>query len=533
MDAHCINYSDTGFFSKTILQYLDNDPELQPFYNKRPDLDGFTEQIKNKAPLPHRLALVHILQEQYRTMADAGFPIADAVLDNLELLRNDNTYTITTGHQLNMFTGPLYFIYKIATAIKLSRQLKAAHPDKDFVPVYWMASEDHDFAEINHTNAGGKKIEWNLDATGATGRLSIKTIRDALNQYKGILGLGGHATELASIMETAYTKFDKLADATRYLVNALFSKYGLIIIDADDAGLKQQFADVMEHDIIHQHSFKNISNSNAALQKLGVHIQVNPREINFFYLVDDLRERIVFENDVYEVLGTDIRFTEAELRAEIQEHPERFSPNVVMRPLYQETILPNLAYIGGGGELAYWFQLKANFDYYAVDFPILILRNSGLIVDERSAEKWRKMGFEIADLFKPADTLKREWVKLNSKADLSVSKEWAELQAIFDGLKHRAKKIDPTLAPSTEAIQARLKHAINNLERKLLKAEKRKHEVSLSHIDHVKDTLFRNGGLQERSENIALFYVTYGTKLINDLINNFEPLAFKFTVLVE
>jgi bacillithiol biosynthesis cysteine-adding enzyme BshC len=533
MDAHCINYSDTGFFSKTILQYLDNDPELQPFYNNRPDLEGFATQIKNKAPLPHRLALVHILQEQYRTMADAGFSVADAVLDNLELLRNDNTFTITTGHQLNIFTGPLYFIYKIATAIKLARQLKAAHPEKDFVPVYWMASEDHDFAEINHTNAGGKKIAWQMDAKGATGRLSTKTIREALNQYKGILGLAGNAPELSELVETAYSKFDKLANATRYLVNELFSRYGLIIIDADDANLKQQFADVMEHDIIGQHSFKNISNSNTALQKLGAHIQVNPREINFFYLADELRERIVFENDVYEVLGTDIKFTEAELRTEIQEHAERFSPNVVMRPLYQETILPNLAYIGGGGELAYWFQLKANFDYYAVDFPILILRNSALIVDDRSAEKWRKTGFEITDLFKPADMLKNEWIKLNSKADLSISKEWAELQAIFDGLKHRAKKIDPTLEPSTEAIQARLKHAIDNLERKMLKAEKRKHDVSLSHIDQMKNTLFPNGSLQERSENIALFYVAYGPKLINDLVEKFEPLEFKFTMLVE
>ena len=533
MDAHCINYSDTGFFSKTILQYLDNDPELQPFYNNRPDPDGFAQQIKNKAPLPHRLALVHILQEQYRTMADAGFPVADTVLDNLELLRNDNTYTITTGHQLNIFTGPLYFIYKIATAIKLARQLKAAHPDKDFVPVYWMASEDHDFAEINHTNTGGKKIAWQMEAAGATGRLSTKTIREALNQYKGILGLNGYAPELAQMVETAYTKFDKLADATRFLVNELFSRYGLIIIDADDAGLKQQFADVMEHDIIGQHSFANISKSNAALQKLGAHIQVNPREINFFYLADGLRERIVFENDMYEVLGTDMRFSEAELRTEIQEHPERFSPNVVMRPLYQETILPNLAYIGGGGELAYWFQLKANFDYYAVDFPILILRNSALIVDKKSAERWRKTGFNTPDLFKPADALKTEWVKQHTQTDLNIGKEWFELENVLDGLKQRVEKIDPTLGPSTEAIQSRLKHAMGNLERKMLRAEKRKHEVSLSHICHVKDILFPNGGLQERSENIALFYVAYGPKLIDDLINNFEPLCFKFTVLSE
>ncbi|WP_295653658.1 bacillithiol biosynthesis cysteine-adding enzyme BshC [uncultured Mucilaginibacter sp.] len=533
MDAHCINYSDTGFFSKTILQYLDNDPALQPFYHNRPGLDGFAKQIEERKYNADRNVLADVLKEQYASISDFEFSISNLVRSNIELLKLDNTYTITTGHQLNIFTGPLYFVFKIVTAIKLSRELKAAFPAKNFVPVYWMASEDHDFDEINHTNAGGKKIEWKLDAVGATGRLSTKSIREALNQYKGILGLGGNAAELAELVEAAYTKFDKLADATRYLVNALFGQYGLVILDADDARLKKQFAPIIEKDIIGQHSFKNISGTIPALQKLGAHIQVNPREINFFYLTDTLRERIVFEHGVYAVLNSDIKFTERELRDEIDEHPERFSPNVVMRPLYQEVVLPNLAYIGGGGEFAYWLELKANFDFYGVDFPILILRNSGLIVDKKSADKWKKTGFGIADLFKPTEVLKTEWVKQHTQTDLSISKEWFELQHIFDGLKQRAAEIDPTLAPSTEAIQSRLKHAMDNLERKLLKAEKRKHEVSLSHIEHIKNQLFPNGGLQERSENIALFYVAYGQQLIDDLIEKFEPLAFKFAVITE
>ena len=533
MDANCIDYSATGFFSKTIINYLDNAPQLKPFYNNRPDINGFTQLIKNKAPQPNRLILTYVLQEQYRKLADAGFSVNDAVLNNIERLRHDGTYTITTGHQLNIFTGPLYFIYKIATAIKLSQELKATFADKDFVPVYWMASEDHDFAEINHTSVSGKKIVWDMAAAGATGRLSTQSLRQALNQYKGVLGLAGYASDLAHIVETAYTKFDKLADATRYLVNALFSHYGLIVLDADDASLKQQFADVMEHDIIGRHSFDNISQSNIALQKLGIHAQVNPREINFFYLTDNLRERIVFENDVYEVLNTDIKFTEAQLRTEVLEHPERFSPNVVMRPLYQETILPNLAYIGGGGELAYWFQLKANFDYYAVDFPVLILRNSALIMSKQSAAKLGKISASVTDVFKPADELKNEWVKAHTQNELTINHEWLELQSVFERLKQRAATIDPTLAPSTEAIQARLKHALKNLEHKLVRAEKRNYQTILSQIDHIKAELFPNGGLQERSENFAPFYVQHGPALIQQLIEKFEPLAFKFTVLVE
>jgi len=335
MEADCINYKDTGSFSPTVIDYLEDLPELRSFYSYRPDLKGFAALLENKTVIADREILVNVLKKQYGFESESpkvrkseskdlqlkvsptwkdleGAYAADlvgSVFENISLLQSSNTYTITTGHQLNIFAGPLYFLYKIVTAIKLSRQLKEAFPDKNFVPVYWMASEDHDFAEINYTNIGGKKVHWWYEASGATGRINPDTMRQALNQYKGALGIEHHADELSAIVETAYAKFDKLADATRYLVNALFGQYGLVIIDADDYQFKQQFAPIIERDIIEQNSFKNITATNEQLVKLGVHIQVNPREINFFYLLDGLRERIVFENDVYKVLNSEISFS--------------------------------------------------------------------------------------------------------------------------------------------------------------------------------------------------------------------------------
>jgi bacillithiol biosynthesis cysteine-adding enzyme BshC len=334
-------------------------------------------------------------------------------------------------------------------------------------------------------------------------------------------------------VEHAYAGFDKLADATRYLVNALFGQYGLVIIDADDHRFKQQFAPIMERDIIEQNSFKNISATNERLQTLGVHIQVNPREINFFYLQDGLRERIVFEGDRYKVLNSEISFSKHELKAAISQFPERFSPNVVMRPLYQECILPNIAYVGGGAEVVYWLELKSNFDFYKVDFPVLVLRNSGLIVGKEIAAKIARMGLEPAELFKSADLIKNDWAKKHSKHTLNLTGEWRELSAIFEKLKLRAHKIDPTLSPSTEAVQARLKHAIENLEKKLVKAEKANYHIRLEQGERIKTDLFPNNSLQERSENFGLFYVKWGQTFIDELIRNFEPLDFKFTVLSE
>ena len=533
MDAACISYKETGYFSQTVTDYLEDKPELRPFYSNRPDWDGFKALLKNKKVIGNRALLAQVLTKQYQSIPESDSRNYPSVKNNTDLLKSENTYTITTGHQLNIFAGPLYFIYKIVTAIKLASQLKEKFPDKNFVPVYWMASEDHDFAEINYTNIGGKKVHWWHEASGATGRIDPVSIRQALNQYKGVLGLDHHAEELAEIVENAYAKFDKLADATRYLVNALFGQYGLVIIDADDHDLKKQFAHIIEEDIIEQHSSKNIETTNEQLKKLHVHIQVNPREINFFYLSDGLRERIIFEDGVYKVLNTEISFSKEELQKEIQTMPEHFSPNVVMRPLYQEYILPNIAYVGGGAEVVYWLELKSNFEYYKVDFPILILRNSGLVIPKQSASKVTRMGLPLCELFKSTDAIKTNWIKQHSNHELSLKEEWSELQQTLEKIKSRSSKIDPTLAQSTSAIQARLEHAIERLEKKLVRAEKKNYHTRLEQIDHIKAELFPKDSLQERTENFGLFYVKWGQQFIDELIRNFEPLDFKFTVLTE
>ncbi|MGI4749921.1 MAG: bacillithiol biosynthesis cysteine-adding enzyme BshC [Janthinobacterium lividum] len=531
MDATYTDYALTGSFSTTVIKYIENDDVLKPFYGFRPDLEGFKQLLQHKKSIGKRSILTKVLKEQYSNLPIES--VSNLSQTNIELLNQENTFTVTTGHQLNIFTGPLYFIFKIVTAINLARDLKAKFPDKNFVPVYWMASEDHDFAEINHTQIGGKKIAWNEEVSGATGRVLTKGIRQALNQYKGILGISEYAEELAKIVEHAYTKFEKLADATRFLVNALFGRFGLVIIDADDSRLKKEFTPIIEADIIKQNSFKNISATNEKLEEIGVHIQVNPREINFFYLLKEVRERIVFEANRYHVLDTEISFSEEELIVEIANFPERFSPNVVMRPLYQEVILPNIAYIGGGAEVVYWMELKSNFDFYQVDFPILILRNSGLLVSKRSAEKVASMGFTLSDFFKPADVLKNGWIKANSQNQLQLNQYWQELDAVFNRIKLQNIKIDPTLGPSTEAIQKRLEHAVFNLEKKLIKAEKRNYETRLNQIDQVKAELFPGGSLQERNENFGLFYVKQGPGLIDQLVQYFKPMDFKFTILTE
>lgn len=528
MKATYIDYGDTGSFSQTLLAYLANDEQLAPFYGQAPTLEGFKRQIAEKQKFPHRKLLTTTLREQYGSILEQS-PEVEA---NIMLLGNKKTFTVTTGHQLNIFTGPLYFIFKIVTAIRLAKDLKEAYPEYAFVPVYWMATEDHDFAEINNTKVFGKKIIWDTPTVSATGRMSTQDIADTVKQYCGTFGLSVNGDKLKTIVEDAYLQNQSLAAATRHMVNELFKSYGLVIIDADNKAFKKVFAPIIAQDIFDENSFKSIEDTSGKLEKLGYHAQVHAREINFFYLTDEFRERIVrTEDGRFEVLHRELYFSEEEMRTEIEQYPERFSPNVVMRPLYQELILPNLAYIGGGAEIVYWLQLKANFDYYQVPFPILVPRNSAMITDDNVAGKIFRLDLTFKSIFKPTNVLKNEYVRRHTKHRLNLRDEWMEFNAIFGKIKLRAHKIDPSLGPSTEAVKARLKKAINNLEKKLLKADKHNHEDALIQIERVKDKLFPNGGLQERTENFASLYLKHGDGLIRDLEKHFNPLDFKFTIL--
>lgn len=529
MKATYITYKDTKSFSKLLLDYLDQKESVKPFFGHTPDLAGFAAQIGQKRGKTNRSLLVDSLRAQYGELLSQSPHVAKAI----NSLGSEDTYTVTTGHQLNVFTGPLYFIFKIVSAIRLAQDLKAEYPDRNFVPVYWMATEDHDFAEINHTRLSGKKITWDTPAISATGRMSTESMEEVVKTYQNFLGLSENSEKLSKLVEEAYLGHPTLAAATRYLVNGLFGEYGLVIIDADQPELKRAFAPIMVQDIQQSVSHQAIKETSSQLEQIGYKSQVEPREINFFYLADDYRERIVkLDDGRYEVLRKELYFSDDDaLQQAIMENPERFSPNVVMRPVYQELILPNLAYIGGGAEIAYWLQLKSTFDKFRVDFPVLVPRNSAIVTDDSFAVKILRLDLTFRSIFKGTEELKSEYVRRQTKHRLNLKDEWMELNAIFAKIKLRAHKIDPTLGPSTDAVKARLKKAINNLEKKLLRADKHNHEDALIQIERIKDRLFPGGVLQERSENFGLLYVKHGDQLVEELLKHFKPLDFQFSII--
>lgn len=528
MLTDCLSYQNSGYFTKIIIDYLDQKPELQSLYKRFPTIENFKQQFEEKKLFfdnNKRASLVAALKKQYKS-----FSISSSTERNIEALLQSETFTITTGHQLSLFSGPLYFLYKIISTINATDELNQKYPQQHFVPIFWMASEDHDFEEINHFSVHGKKIRWNKNSSGPVGRFSTEGLDAILEILKKELGLSQNSLYLTQLFENAYLKHENLADATRYLANDLFGKYGLVIIDGDDVDLKRAFVPYIKEELINQQAFQEVQRT---IEKMKPYeIQVNPREINLFYIENHLRERIILENKIYKVNNTSLRFSRTEILEHVDKNPEKFSPNVILRPLYQEAILPNLAYIGGGAELAYWFELKSFFDTVGVPFPLLMLRNSVLLSTAKQAAKAKKLNLTWQHLFQKEAALRNNKANELSEfpIDLTIQKEHLKNQ--FHYLHVLANQTDKSFLGAVKAQEKKQIDGLERLENRLLKAQKRKYREELDRIIALQKELFPNGVLQERTTNFSEFYVAFGNEFLQRLIKELHPFENNFTILI-
>lgn len=527
MTIPTITFQNSGYFSKLMVDYLNQAEKLKPLYQHFPTLANFKLQIEAKQQhfsIEKRRVLHDALVEQYQ-----GIDLSAATKQNIALLREENTFTITTGHQLNLFTGPLYFLYKIVSTINLTVELKQQYPAYNFVPVFWMATEDHDFEEINHFYFQDKKICWDQESKGPVGRLSTATLDKVYEVFKGQLNAGDNAKKLKILFEESYLNHDNLADATRYLANALFESYGLVIVDGDHAQLKSLFAPSIQQELLQQNAILEVEKTYTILEDYFV--QVTPRDINLFYIQDQLRERIIWDQDRFKINNTTLSFSKEEILAELSNHPERFSPNVILRPLYQETILPNLCYIGGGGELAYWLQLKPVFDLHQVDFPMLLLRNSVLLATEKQVKKLDKLQLTWSDVFAPAEVLLQKKSAELSDVSFDFDAQRQVLQQQFDQLRALAQQTDASFIGAVNAQEKKQIKGLDHLEKRLQKAEKKKNKEVLDRILAIQLELFPKNSLQERYYNFAQFYQESGDDLIQKLVEQLRPLDHDFDII--
>ncbi len=523
-----IPYEDLSQISDKDLAYVNKDPRLRPFYKYDASLNEFEAILKDKqADKTNRTLLTSVLKKQY-----IDFNLTESTTKNIELLAEDNTFTVITAHQPSLFTGPSYFIYKICSVINLAKQLNSKFPDQNIIPVFIMGGEDHDFEEISSTRIFGKKITWENSIGGSVGKLDTSSLTNVLAELKDLLGSRPTAAEIYNTIETAFTKFKSYGEGMRYLVNELFGSYGLVIADMSDTSLKASFAHIIEKEIFERESVNYIQATVDKLEAAGFSNQAYPREINFFYLGDGFRERIVFEEDSYKVLNQNISFSSEEMKAEINNHPERFSPNVNMRPIFQEFVFPNLAYVGGGGELAYWMERRTQFEYFNINYPMLIRRNSVLIIDGGIVKKMNKLEINIDHLLQEDHLVVNAFLDIHSKNQLSLEGQKKSISEIFDQIGTLTKKIDGSLAATVEAEKAKQIKSLENLEGRLKKAEKSKFDVGINQVKSVKEKLFPSNSLQERKENFLTFYTKYGNSYFDYLVDNLDPFE-KGLVLIQ
>ncbi|MCM2302709.1 MAG: bacillithiol biosynthesis cysteine-adding enzyme BshC [Flavobacteriaceae bacterium] len=517
---------ETALLSNLVTDYLNKDSEVKNLYVNFPNVKGFENQIEKRKHFNPQLRelLVAVLENQNKKLN-----LSEKTKLHIHQLKSENTFTVTTGHQLNLFTGPLYVIYKILTTINLTEKLQKDFPKNKFVPVFWMATEDHDFEEINHFWVSNQKIQWNKKSGGAVGKITTDDLQAVFEQFKGIIKNEPNAGYLLNLFENSYLKHKNLADANRFLINELFGAYGLVIIDGNDHQLKNQFKKYIVDELIENSCFKEVEKCNSEIAE-KYKIQVNPREINLFYFINGERQRIVYERNKYYILHTSKIFTQAEMLDEVSHFPEKFSPNVLMRPLYQEIILPNLCYIGGAGELAYWLQLKSYFEQQKVDFPILLLRNSALILTTKQQEKLHQLNISLEELLIPLPQLINKKIKEISTVTIDFSKEYENLKAMFSAMEKIAELTDKSFIGAVRAQHQKQINGLSKLEKRLLKAEKRKHHIYINQLTKVHLEIFPNNNLQERVKNTSDFLIL-NKNFIEDLSNQFDPLSMSFDIL--
>ena len=504
------------------IRVVNDDPALTGFYrpfSNHPDA-AHIQQQKKRFTAQQRQTLNEVLTAQYHH-------IKHAPSDQIDSLLSPNCFTITTGHQLNLFTGPLYFLYKIIDVIQIANQWNAQKDGNTYVPVYWMASEDHDFEEINHFSVNGQSIHWSREYQGPVGRLSTEGLDQVLEVWKQHLGDRPHAEELQNLFAQSYVAHSNLADATRFLVHQLFGRYGLVVVDGNEARLKQEFIPYLqrecEEQLIQKRSESTMEKLKDALQT-KIQAQVNPRDINLFYMGElGGRQRIKKTATGYGVVDTEILFSKQELIKEIKSHPERFSPNALFRPIYQELILPNLVTVGGGSELAYWLQLSEVFSTFDLPMPMFKLRSSVLLISDKQQRKLNKLDVSVADLFLPTNELINHRVRQISNIDIDLGEFKAYLDQQFVALYALAKQTDASFLGAVEAQEKKQKKGIDLLEKRLLKAQRIKLVDHINRLTELQQQLFPMGDLQERRVNFAEFVLYYGNDFIPFLMKHIDP----------
>lgn len=525
MHAHHLNFNLLPFSTRDK-DYVAHKSELKDYITDFPSTESLLSQAKIKQNHHvNRKALVNIIQRQYQ---EAGIRMSKETKKNVNDLAKETTFTLITAHQPSLLTGPLYYVFKILSCLNISEHLNSIQSEFKFVPVFLNGGEDHDFEEIASMHLYQNTVTWDTDQTGSVGRMHTDGIEEVIEEVFDILG------KRSKILKWKTTILEMSKTATTYgqfqnkLVDFLFGKYGLVQFSSDDIEVKELLLPLFKAELEDQFSYKTVIPQQETIrQHIGYNAQAYVREINLFYLEDGIRNRIELDNQTYRVVDSDMTFT-VDM---IPDLTHSLSPNVILRPLTQEYILPNVAYIGGGGELSYWLDRKLQFDQMGIPLPILIRRNSGGMISQKQLEKWESNGFDISNLFLQEHEINTKYIQSQDQS-FDLTDEMQSVDNIYATISEKADGINPTLGKSVKAMSSQHRKQLIQLESRLKREIKQKHEVGLNQILKVRSTQLPQGKLQERHDNIFQYLSQHGPELIDQIKLNLPALSNKFTLMV-
>ena len=492
-----IDSNTVNFYPEIITDYLSGELKSKNII----DWDYSLEQLsinKNQEYSSKIRTVVHqSFLKQY-----AGFELTEKEAANIDLFSKEATSTVTTGHQLMLLGGSMFFYTKIIDVIKLAKQLSTV--ENPVLPIFWLASEDHDYQEISSINLFGKKISCPGENKGPVGRIPKAHFVSFLQDINNILGEGEDFFRIKEIINKAFSLGENLSQITRLFVRELFKEEGLLILDADAKELKGLFTEILQKELFQKLTIKS-SEKHISLLKSKYKIQVNPRDINLFFIENKLRKRIIKTNEGFTTPDKFLSWTNQEMQDLINCSPEKISPNVLLRPLYQELLLPNLAYVGGASEIAYWLELKPVFNAFKVNFPLPLVRNPYFVMSEKNAEWLDKNKISFQTLFKNIDNQVNELTKSLSSDLLSFQEDFEFLKEFFLRLKLKGVKINSQLEKVVIGEEKRANSALKNLEKRFVNAEKKNFEQELMKLKNIVNKLFPSGRPMERVDSFINF----------------------------
>jgi bacillithiol biosynthesis cysteine-adding enzyme BshC len=533
-----INFADLPDQHELFIDYLYNFDKVKNYYkyNFR-DKEEFIKIFKKRSELSveRRTILSEIVERQY-----AAMNISDKTSKNISLLKQKNTLAVVTGQQLGILGGPLYTFYKIITAIKLCNNLNERYDDYTFVPVFWLEGDDHDFEEVKSINVldennNVKKISYEdeIPEDENKGSIGFLKLNNDINRFFDELEKELRETEfrneLISKLRSFYSEGRTFKDAFKDLLFWIFDSFGLIIFDPQDTEIKNILKPLFKKEIsdFRAHSEKLVHIS-ACLEE-EYHAQVKIRPINLFYHTDEGRYLIEPVENEFRLKRKRKKFTYDELMALIESEPERFSPNVILRPVVQDYLLPTAFYIGGPSEVSYFAQVMPLYNIYQVEPPIIYPRSSATILEKNIASVLEKYNLKLPEVFIDHGRLKDkviESISPNSLDDI-FSHISNEIELTFDKLKERLFEFDKTVADASTKYRQKTIHYLDELKGKAVDAQRKKHEITLRQIDKLSSAVYPKSNFQEREFNFVYFVYRYGIGLIDKIyeelsINKFE-----------